>query len=138
MSPRSGDSSPPTVERCRQLLAEYSVPPHICRHSEQVERVSGVLAEALCDAGAAELDPDNLRAAALLHDIAKMPCIESRMDHAAEGCRLLVELGMPIVADLVGRHVRLGVWDLFCSVEDHHHPSQLRHARKEWLKILES
>jgi hypothetical protein len=52
-----------------------------------------------------------IEAAALLHDIAKAPCIESRLDHAAEGGRVLRELGLPGVAELVERHVHLGDWD---------------------------
>lgn len=87
------------------------MPSHIRRHSEQVQRVSEVLSAALRAAAATELDPDALRAAALLHDIAKMECIDNHRDHAAEGCRLLSELGMPVVAELVGRHVRLGSWN---------------------------
>jgi len=100
----------PDAERCRQLLDQHRVPPHIRRHSEQVERVSAVLARAALQAGAADLDPALLQAAALLHDIAKMPCIETRRDHALEGESVLVELGFPAVAALVGRHVRLGPW----------------------------
>ncbi|MDF1553763.1 MAG: HD domain-containing protein [Deferrisomatales bacterium] len=103
--------SPPDVARCRQLLAQHRVPPHICRHSEQVERVAGLLGRAVVEAGVAALDLTVLRAAALLHDIAKMPCIENHRDHALEGARALSGLGLREIAELVGRHVRLGPWD---------------------------
>ena len=102
---------PPDAARCWQLLEQHRVPPHIRRHSEQVERVAAVLGRAVVGAGVAALDPAVLRAAALLHDIAKMPCIESSRDHAAEGARVLAGLGLDEIAELVGRHVRLGPWD---------------------------
>lgn len=101
----------PDAARCRQLLEQHGVPPHIRRHSEQVERVAGLLGRAAVAAGGAALDLEVLRAAAHLHDIAKMPCIESHRDHALEGARLLAGLGLGEIAELVGRHVRLGPWD---------------------------
>ena len=87
------------------------MPPHIRRHSEQVERIAAVLGRAVTEAGVAALDLETLRAAALLHDIAKMPCIENRRDHALEGARVLAGLGLDEIGELVGRHVRLGPWD---------------------------
>ena len=103
---------PPDLAHCLQLLEQHGVPPHIRRHSEQVERITAVIGGALAaEPGAAALDLDVLRAAALLHDIAKMPCIESRRDHALEGARELAELGLEEIGELVGRHVRLGAWD---------------------------
>jgi hypothetical protein len=103
--------STPDAARCRLLLEQHRVPPHIRRHSEQVERVTALLGRAVSAAGAGVPDPAVLRASALLHDIAKMPCIESRRDHALEGARVLAALGLGEIAELVGRHVRLGPWD---------------------------
>jgi putative nucleotidyltransferase with HDIG domain len=100
----------PSVTTCRRLLAAHQVPAHIRSHSAQVARVARRVAEALREAGE-PIDVALVEAAALLHDIAKAPCLESRLDHAAEGGRVLRELGLPAVAAAVERHVYLGEWD---------------------------
>jgi len=100
----------PSVATCRRLLASHGVPPHIRRHSGLVARVARRVAAALRERGE-PVDVALVEAAALLHDIAKAPCLESRLDHAAEGGRVLRELGLPAVAELVERHVHLGEWD---------------------------
>ncbi len=102
-------TSPSTVT-CRRLLAAHGVPTHIRRHSAQVARVARRIAEALHERGDA-VDVGLIEAAALLHDIAKAPCIESHLDHAAEGGRVLRELGLDAVAEIVERHVHLGDWN---------------------------
>jgi len=101
----------PDLEQCLRLLEEHRVPDHIRRHSQQVERVAGVLGRAVVAAGGEGLDLPLLCAAALLHDIAKLACIANHRDHALEGARVLAELGLGEIAELVGRHVRLGHWD---------------------------
>lgn len=100
----------PSTATCRRLLAAHGVPPHIRRHSAQVARVARRIAEALRESGEA-LDVGLVEAAALLHDIAKAPCLQSRLDHAAEGGRVLRELGLGAVAAIVERHVHLGEWN---------------------------
>ena len=40
-----------------------------------------------------------------------LSCLESRLDHAVEGGRVLRELGLADVAVLVERHVHLGPFD---------------------------
>jgi putative nucleotidyltransferase with HDIG domain len=102
-------TSPSTVT-CRRLLAAHGVPTHIRRHSAQVARVARRIAEALHERGEA-VDVGLIEAAALLHDIAKAPCLESHLDHASEGGRVLRELGLDAVAAIVERHVHLGDWD---------------------------
>lgn len=100
----------PDPERCRQLLEEHGVPDHIRRHSEQVARVARRLAEALRRHAREAVDVELVEAGALLHDIAKASCFESRGNHALEGGRLLRTLGYPAIASLVERHVVLGPW----------------------------
>lgn len=45
--------------------------------------------------------------AAMLHDICKIDSIRNGGDHALMGERLLNEFGYPVVADVIGQHVRL-------------------------------
>jgi putative nucleotidyltransferase with HDIG domain len=100
----------PAAVTCRRLLVAHSVPTHIRQHSAQVARVARGLAEALHEHGEA-LDVGLIEAAALLHDIAKAPCLVSHLDHASEGGRVLRGLGLDAVAALVERHVLLGDWN---------------------------
>lgn len=100
----------PSDATCRRLLASHDVPAHIRRHSGLVARVARRIAEELCARGES-IDIGLVAAAALLHDIAKAPCLESRLDHAAEGGRALRALGLQSVATIVERHVHLGDWD---------------------------
>ena len=100
----------PSAVTCRRLLVRHDVPPHIRRHSSQVARVGRQIAEALRERGEA-IDVGLVEAAALLHDIAKAPCLQSHLDHAAEGGRVLRELGLDAIAAIVERHVHLGAWN---------------------------
>jgi len=100
----------PSTGTCRRLLITHDVPAHIRRHSAQVARVARRIAEALHEQGEA-MDVGLIEAAALLHDIAKAPCLESHLDHAAEGGRVLRELGLDAVGAIVERHVQLGEWN---------------------------
>jgi len=92
----------PSTTTCRRLLAAHGVPEHIRRHSAQVARIARKVGEALHERGEA-VDVALIEAAALLHDIAKAPCLGSRLDHAAEGGRVLRELGLGPVAAVVER-----------------------------------
>ncbi len=97
----------PTREVCLRLLKEWGVPPHIRRHSERVAQVSRALGTWLADLGGERLDVALLESAALLHDLAKARCLGSGRDHAREGAQILLGLGYPEVADVVGQHVEL-------------------------------
>ncbi len=46
-------------------------------------------------------------AGALLHDIAKTPCLNGSCDHAAVGAEICLQHGYPEVAEIVGEHVIL-------------------------------
>lgn len=108
---RASRSSPPTRAACGRLLVAHGVPAHIRRHSRRVAGVARLLAEGVRAGGDIAVDVTLAEAAAMLHDIAKAACMESRLDHAAEGGRILRRLGLDGVADIVERHVHLGAWD---------------------------
>ncbi len=98
----------PSPEECLGLLRLFKVPGHIRRHSELVARLSWRLASDLNRHVGSRHDADLLRAAALLHDIAKTFSGEGLTDHAAEGARILRERGLSRIADLVERHIDPG------------------------------
>ncbi len=103
-------SACPDLESCHRILADHGVPPHIRRHSEQVARLARRLAVELQATSPLPPDVQLVEAGALLHDIAKASSFGTGLDHAIEGARCLRSLGLPEVATIVERHVRLGEW----------------------------
>ncbi len=86
-----------TEEVCRALMHAAGAEARIA-HCRAVAELAEELRKALADKGL-PLDRDTLRAAALLHDIARdLP------EHAAVGALWLRELGYPAVADCVRQH----------------------------------
>ena len=84
---------------------------NIRAHSIMVARVAQVLLQELADSAKTALSTlpsENLvLAGALLHDIAKTPCLKNRCDHAKHGRDICLELGYPEVAEVVREHVIL-------------------------------
>jgi putative nucleotidyltransferase with HDIG domain len=96
----------PTVETCLRLMDEYRMLDNIKEHSRVVARVAELITTGLRQRGAA-LDLDLVTAGALLHDIAKTQCLDSRCDHAKVGSALCRELGFSETAVIVAEHVLL-------------------------------
>jgi putative nucleotidyltransferase with HDIG domain len=80
--------------------------PHIVRHSTLVTDVALLIARKLNSCGQ-QLDLALVEAGALLHDITKTMCIETKENHAETGGELLTSLGYPTVANIVRQHIRL-------------------------------
>ena len=93
----------PTRQECYHIMYNMKMMDHIVVHSLQVCRIAMFLADSL----EADINPDLVQAAALLHDITKTRSIETHEDHARTGKELLVSLGYPAVGDIVGQHVLL-------------------------------
>jgi uncharacterized protein len=102
----------PSEELCRRIISEMGMLENIVAHSLQVCRVSLLLTDRL---GLPGLKRELIRAAALLHDITKTRSFHTDEDHAETGARLLVDLGYPEVARIVGQHVRLDRYTLTSS-----------------------
>lgn len=84
--------------------------PNIRRHSVIVARVARQIVHGLKEAGPAPdavPDPGLIQAGALLHDIAKTPCLRNGCDHARTGGEICRGLGYPEVAEIVEEHVLL-------------------------------
>jgi putative nucleotidyltransferase with HDIG domain len=87
-------------------MADYAMLANIRDHSFMVARIAELLSRHLTRAGlpiAVELAV----AGALLHDIAKTPCLASGCSHAAMGREICLEHGFAEIADIVGEHVVL-------------------------------
>jgi uncharacterized protein len=101
----------PDEKTCMALMAKHLTPDHIVRHCLQVWCVAGVIGRSMTQREPA-LDMDLLRAACLLHDIGKYPCIlEGGRYHDRKGKEMLESEGYPEVAEIVARHVILAERD---------------------------
>lgn len=80
--------------------------PNILRHSELVARVALFIGRRLNKHGQ-NLDLALVEAGALLHDIAKTECLETKQNHAHSGGELVRALGYQLVADIVRQHICL-------------------------------
>ena len=99
----------PGIDTCFALMEQYAMLPNIRRHSLLVARIAELLAfrlRARVPVGQAP-DQDFCVNGALLHDIAKTPCLEEGCDHAAAGAEICRRHGYPEIAEVVGSHVIL-------------------------------
>ncbi|MEW6443040.1 MAG: HD domain-containing protein [bacterium] len=100
----------PDEDLCRELMSRYAMLPHIVEHSYRVCQLAVFLTRVLNRNGS-RLDPDLILAGSLLHDITKTRSIETKERHAETGKQLLLELGYPEVAEVVGAHVTFETGD---------------------------
>lgn len=91
----------PHAEECEAMLAAMAVVEPIRRHCRAVAALATLLAQRLVAAGM-PLNVDLVRAAALVHDIAK-----GQRRHAEAGAELLRGFGFPEVAEVVARHMTI-------------------------------
>jgi len=96
----------PSVEESYRLLEKEGVPPHIRRHSEKVALVALFLGKELLKQGEA-LNLSLLCAGGLLHDLTKHRSLKTGENHAESARKLLIQLGYPEVARVVGQHIFL-------------------------------
>lgn len=78
---------------------------NIRAHSLMVARIAGLLAEELRTKSSHPPDLQLCVSGALLHDIAKTPCLSSGENHAKAGAELCRSLGFPEIAEIVAGHV---------------------------------
>ena len=100
----------PTLHQCCSLMDEYAMLDNIRAHSLMVARVSEVLFAALNKDTPAEAHhpaAELIISGALLHDIAKTPCLDQNCDHAKQGRDICLQHGFPEVAEIVREHVIL-------------------------------
>jgi uncharacterized protein len=96
----------PDLAEVARLWDAHAMLDNIRRHSEVVCAVALLLHKWLAQAGAT-LNRRVIRAGALLHDLAKTPCLGTPRRHDLEGAALLSELGYPELSFLVLSHVSL-------------------------------
>lgn len=89
----------PAEPECFALLTKLSVPNRVINHAKAVAQLAEKISLALNAAGC-NLDLELVKAAGLLHDLAR-----GEPDHARAGAILLRELGYPKVAEIVASHM---------------------------------
>ncbi len=94
----------PTDEECTAMLMKYETPEKVIRHGEAVSEISCRIAELLNETGRLSLDIDLVRAAALLHDIAR-----EKPHHADEGALLMDRWGYHNVAVIIAEHMEIDI-----------------------------
>lgn len=99
----------PTIEQCKFWIDQYEMLENIRAHSFLVARVAEALVSSLERTGKVTTLPDQNQviAGALLHDIAKTECIKTGCHHALVGQQICIELGYPLIGELVAEHVVL-------------------------------
>jgi len=89
----------PSDAECRALMIRQAVSQNVIDHCLAVADLAGRVARALNAAGC-RLDIERIVSAARVHDLAR-DCPR----HAAEGARILREMGFPSIADIVEVHM---------------------------------
>lgn len=99
----------PTVEQCARLMDTYGMLDNIRHHSLVVARLADRLVTGLTGSAPLSRVPNRklVIAGALLHDIAKTPCLDGSCEHSREGAVICTEEGYPEVAEIVAEHVLL-------------------------------
>lgn len=93
----------PSITECHALMERYGMLANIRRHSQTVAAAAIALVDSLENGP----DRDLVIAGALLHDIAKTPCLDSGCDHAACGAEICLTHNLIDVAPIVAQHVIL-------------------------------
>jgi uncharacterized protein len=96
----------PDRETCLQLMQRFEMLENIVAHSLEVSKVALFLSEELNKKGQ-HIDLRLVEAGALLHDIAKTVCLQTKEDHTRAGYCLLKEIGYDRIGEIVAQHVWL-------------------------------
>jgi putative nucleotidyltransferase with HDIG domain len=96
----------PSPDICFSLMDTYEMPGNIRRHSIMVERIARLLAEGLRKEGL-NLSLEKVTAGALMHDIAKAPCLKTGEVHSLQGRDICLRHNLEEIAEIVAEHVVL-------------------------------
>jgi putative nucleotidyltransferase with HDIG domain len=106
MNRKRAKKRPPSRERCLRLMDQHGMLGNIVSHSLEVTRVALFLCEELNRKGQ-RIDPDQVEAASLLHDLAKTECLSTKEDHAQQGYELLKKMGYDRIGQVVAQHIQI-------------------------------
>ncbi|MEK6957660.1 MAG: hypothetical protein AABW99_01635 [archaeon] len=93
----------PPMEECEALMAEFEVPEHIRKHTEEVRKVSNFLAKKISSNGK-KIDLGLVDRASLMHDFLKMHCIKNNCRHALEAGKVMAGRGYAEFGEVLKLH----------------------------------
>jgi CTP:molybdopterin cytidylyltransferase MocA len=99
LTKRASHHLAPTEAECNAIFSALAVPDAIRRHGRAVALIALNLTNRLNACGHT-LDPHLVRAASLLHDIAK-----GQPAHATAGAAIVTDLGFPELGHIIGQHM---------------------------------
>ncbi len=100
----------PSLNQCLDFIERYEMLNNIRAHSFKVARVAEFLVDGLIEGGKSSFPPppkNLVIAGALLHDIAKTPCLNGKCRHDDLGQEICTALGFPEIGEIVKEHVIL-------------------------------
>jgi phosphoglycolate phosphatase-like HAD superfamily hydrolase/HD superfamily phosphodiesterase len=101
---RDLDESPlPTLQDCLALLNSHANDSHLLLHSRMVALAAYLMAE-LCRENGSSIDPILTHRGGLLHDLDKLICITTGLEHGFEGNRILQASGYPKIGRIALSH----------------------------------
>lgn len=100
----------PTVDQCFELMEKYGMLENIKAHSIMVEKVASLIAREIKKTGTG-ISMARITAGALMHDIGKTPCLNTRDDHAARGSEICIMNHLEEIAEIVREHVIIESFD---------------------------
>lgn len=103
----------PSLAQCLALMEQHGMLANIRHHSLVVARLAAQIQAGLCTFAPhrPQADCNLVITAALLHDIAKTPCLGGKCDHAQVGAEICRQQGYPEIATIVEHHVLLAQYD---------------------------
>jgi len=107
----------PTVDQCFELMEKYGMLENIKAHSIMVEKVAKVIAREIIKTGV-NVSMARITAGALMHDIGKTPCLNTRDDHAAMGSDICIMNHFEEIAEIVRKHVIIEGFDPEADVNE--------------------
>ena len=100
----------PSAEECFQYMEQYGMLENIKAHSIVVEKIATLIARELREAGE-DISLEIVTAGALMHDIGKTLCLNTKEDHAAVGKEICLKHNLNEISHIVEEHVTLKDYD---------------------------
>ncbi|MCK5230397.1 MAG: HDIG domain-containing protein [Desulfobulbaceae bacterium] len=96
----------PSVEECFRIMDQYRMLENIRAHTIVVAGIAELIGRRLRDAGM-NISIEVVVAGAMMHDIGKTPCLNTRERHDLKGKEICLKHGFHEIAAIVGEHVIL-------------------------------
>ena len=100
----------PSAEECFKYMERYGMLENIRAHSIVVEKIANLIAHGLRNAGE-DISLEIVTAGALMHDIGKTLCLNTKEDHAAVGKEICLQNNLDEISNIVEEHVTLKDYD---------------------------